>query len=144
MGLQPLLCLLGKLVSPLMSLLLYRVTAHTRLIGPQTRCEFCTVLSPLREGVVIRNFEKKKTCEVPRSCLHVTSLPSPPGEGGVVEFCIAKFSMQWYFAFHLCSSLRFSKSKKPAVLIPFLPLTFIVAYQADYVYGTKMSRIRGK
>jgi len=36
----------------------------------------------------------------------------------------------------------FRKSKSPAALAPFLPLTFIVAYQADYVYGTKMSRIR--
>ncbi|KAL9950451.1 hypothetical protein ACROYT_G042947 [Oculina patagonica] len=36
----------------------------------------------------------------------------------------------------------FKKSKSPAALVPFLPLTFIVAYQADYVYGTKMSRIR--
>ena len=29
-------------------------------------------------------------------------------------------------------------------MVPFLPLTFIVAYQADYVYGTKVSRIRGE
>jgi len=28
-------------------------------------------------------------------------------------------------------------------LVPFLPLSFIVAYQADYIYGSKMSRIRG-
>ncbi|XP_068726773.1 plasminogen receptor (KT)-like [Montipora capricornis] len=36
----------------------------------------------------------------------------------------------------------FKRSKSPAALVPFLPLTFIVAYQADYVYGTKMNRIR--
>ena len=38
---------------------------------------------------------------------------------------------------------RFMKSKKPAVLIPFLPLSFVVGYQADYVHGSKVSRIRG-
>lgn len=36
----------------------------------------------------------------------------------------------------------FMKSKKLAVLIPFLPLSFVVGYQADYVYGGKVSRIR--
>lgn len=36
----------------------------------------------------------------------------------------------------------FKRSKNPAALAPFLPLTFVVAYQADYVYGSKMSRIR--
>ena len=44
----------------------------------------------------------------------------------------------FYFFLH-----RFMKSKKPAVLIPFLPLSFVVGYQADYVYGGKVSRIRG-
>ena len=48
---------------------------------------------------------------------------------------------------HICPLLlflrRFMKSKKPAVLIPFLPLSFVVGYQADYVYGGKVSRIRG-
>lgn len=36
----------------------------------------------------------------------------------------------------------FLKTKKPAVMVPFLPLTFIVAYQADFIYGNKMDRIR--
>ncbi|XP_022097196.1 plasminogen receptor (KT)-like [Acanthaster planci] len=36
----------------------------------------------------------------------------------------------------------FMKRKNPAVLIPLLPLTFIVAYQYDYTYGTKVLRIR--
>jgi len=29
-------------------------------------------------------------------------------------------------------------------MVPFLPLTFIVAYLGDMAYGTKMKRIRGK
>ena len=40
-------------------------------------------------------------------------------------------------------SCRFKRSRNPAALAPFLPLSFIVAYQADYVYGSKMNRIRG-
>ena len=39
---------------------------------------------------------------------------------------------------------RFAKSKKPGVLVPFVPLTFIVAYQAHLAYGNKIKRIRGK
>ena len=38
---------------------------------------------------------------------------------------------------------RFAKSKKPTVLMPFVPLTFIVAYQAHLAYGNKIKRIRG-
>lgn len=36
----------------------------------------------------------------------------------------------------------FARSRNPAVLVPALPLTFIVGYQVDFVYGSKIDRIR--
>ncbi|XP_077592933.1 plasminogen receptor (KT) [Stigmatopora nigra] len=36
------------------------------------------------------------------------------------------------------------KSKKPALLAPILPLSFIFAYQMDSAYGTLIQRIRGE
>ncbi len=35
------------------------------------------------------------------------------------------------------------KSKKPVVILPLVPLTFIVTYFGDLAYGPKMNRIRG-
>ena len=34
------------------------------------------------------------------------------------------------------------RTKKPAAIAPLLPLTFVVAYQADLAYGTKLNRIK--
>lgn len=36
------------------------------------------------------------------------------------------------------------KTKKPATLIPILPLSFIVGYQADFAYGNKITRVQGE
>ena len=33
---------------------------------------------------------------------------------------------------------------KPVTVAPLLPLTFIVAYQADLAYGTKINRIKSE
>jgi hypothetical protein len=38
----------------------------------------------------------------------------------------------------------FKKSRNPSILVPFLPLGFIVAYFGDMAYGTKMERIRAE
>ena len=35
-------------------------------------------------------------------------------------------------------------SKKPSVLAPLLPLTFILAYNGDMAYGSKMNRIKAE
>lgn len=43
----------------------------------------------------------------------------------------------------LTCDYRYIKTKNPAVIAPFLPLSFIVGYQADYAYGNKIDRIRG-
>lgn len=39
---------------------------------------------------------------------------------------------------------RFRKSRRPAVIAPLLPLTFVVGYQADMAYGNKLKRIRSE
>ena len=36
------------------------------------------------------------------------------------------------------------KTKKPSVIAPLLPLTFVVGYQADLAYGSKLSRINAE
>ena len=38
----------------------------------------------------------------------------------------------------------YRRTKNPLVLAPVLSLTFLVAYQTDFVYGNKMQRIIGK
>lgn len=39
---------------------------------------------------------------------------------------------------------RYRKTKAPAILTPLVPLTFIVAYQGDLAYGSKLERIKGE
>ena len=41
-------------------------------------------------------------------------------------------------------TLFYSRTKKPAAVAPLLPLTFLVGYQADLAYGTKVNRIRAE
>ena len=36
------------------------------------------------------------------------------------------------------------KGKNKAIMGPLLPLTFILGYQYDLAYGSKMDRMRGK
>jgi len=38
----------------------------------------------------------------------------------------------------------FTRTKKPAAIIPLVPLSFIVGYQADLAYGTKLNRIKSE
>ena len=42
-----------------------------------------------------------------------------------------------------CFLCRYKKSGHRGALAPLLPLTFIVGYQGDLAYGSKMDRIRG-
>ena len=39
---------------------------------------------------------------------------------------------------------RFMRTKHVGALVPLLPLTFVVGYQADMALGNKMERILGK
>eukprot|EP00794_Sanderia_malayensis_P008169 gene8169-9045_t len=60
----------------------------------------------------------------------------------------ARELFDWLGSFYVLSSLGmfvgFAKTKKPAVLVPFVPLSFIVAYQAHLAYGGKIQKIRGE
>eukprot|EP00095_Tigriopus_kingsejongensis_P001643 maker-scaffold121_size336169-snap-gene-2.37 protein:Tk01643 transcript:maker-scaffold121_size336169-snap-gene-2.37-mRNA-1 annotation:"hypothetical protein L798_15617" len=38
----------------------------------------------------------------------------------------------------------FQTTKRPGVLAPLLPLTFLLGYQADLAYGTKLNRIKSE
>lgn len=54
----------------------------------------------------------------------------------------------WLGSFYLLAGTgmiaAFAKSKKPAAVAPLLPLTFLVGYQADLAYGSKVARIRAE
>ena len=52
-------------------------------------------------------------------------------------------SLHWhcYVPFKIHLILR---TKKPAAIAPLLPLTFLVGYQADLAYGSKVNRIRAE
>ncbi|XP_043189508.1 plasminogen receptor (KT)-like isoform X4 [Amphibalanus amphitrite] len=62
-----------------------------------------------------------------------------------MEIAAAREMFFWWAAFYgtaLVGAIGgVRRAKKPGLLIPFVPLTFIVAYQADLAYGTKLSRI---
>ncbi|CAG9855306.1 unnamed protein product [Phyllotreta striolata] len=51
----------------------------------------------------------------------------------------------WFSAFYLTSFTWavtcYRYKRKPVFLVPLVPLTFIIAYQADLAYGTKLHRI---
>lgn len=39
---------------------------------------------------------------------------------------------------------KFRRMKRPAILAPLVPMTFILGYYADYAYGTKVHRINAE
>ncbi|KAF4533094.1 hypothetical protein B566_EDAN003814 [Ephemera danica] len=63
-----------------------------------------------------------------------------------MQIARARELFYWFSSFYGLAALGmitgFRRTKKPGVLIPLLPLTFIVAYQADMAYGNKLHRIR--
>ena len=38
---------------------------------------------------------------------------------------------------------RFARSRRPGIILPIVPLSFIMAYQLDLAFGNKMERIVG-
>ena len=54
----------------------------------------------------------------------------------------------WLASFYVLAGVAmirgYRATKKPAALAPLLPLTFIVGYQGDLAYGTKMNRIKSE
>jgi len=54
--------------------------------------------------------------------------------------------LYWFGAFYFISAAGmmagYSRSRKPGTLVPLLPLTFILGYQLDLCYGSKLARIK--
>ena len=55
--------------------------------------------------------------------------------------------LNWFGSFYALTAIGmftgYKKSQKPGILVPLLPLSFILAYQIDLAYGSKLHRIRG-
>uniref|UniRef100_A0A336M880 CSON010997 protein n=1 Tax=Culicoides sonorensis TaxID=179676 RepID=A0A336M880_CULSO len=54
----------------------------------------------------------------------------------------------WLSAFYAVTSTgiisRFRRMKRPAILTPLVPMTFVLGYYADLAYGTKLNRINAE
>lgn len=54
----------------------------------------------------------------------------------------------WLGSFYLVTAggliSRFRKLKRPVILAPLIPMTFAMAYFADYAYGSKVQRINAE
>ncbi|KAL5486494.1 hypothetical protein EMCRGX_G018982 [Ephydatia muelleri] len=61
------------------------------------------------------------------------------------QLAVAREAMYWWGGFYsLCLvglTAGFLKTKKPGVIVPIVPLSFVVGYQADMAFGNKMERI---
>ena len=60
----------------------------------------------------------------------------------------ARDMFNWYGAFYVLAAFGltagFLKTRRPWTIIPLVPLSFIVGYQADLALGNKMERILSK
>jgi len=60
----------------------------------------------------------------------------------------AREMFYWFGSFYVLAGsammAAFSRTSRPSTLAPLLPLTFIVGYQADLAYGTKLNRIKAE
>jgi len=58
----------------------------------------------------------------------------------------ARELLYWEGAFYVLATIGmisgYRRTKKPGTLVPLLPLTFMVGYQADLAYGSEMNRIK--
>lgn len=54
----------------------------------------------------------------------------------------------WLSAFYVVTSTglisKFRRMKRPAILAPLVPMTFVIGYYADLAYGTKVHRINAE
>lgn len=54
--------------------------------------------------------------------------------------------LYWFGSFYIVAAIGmitgFRRTRKPGTLVPLLPLSFILAYQADLSYGSKLNRIK--
>lgn len=54
----------------------------------------------------------------------------------------------WLSTFYVVTSMglisKFRRMKRPAILAPLVPMTFVIGYYADLAYGTKVHRINAE
>ncbi|XP_064120531.1 plasminogen receptor (KT)-like isoform X1 [Macrobrachium nipponense] len=54
--------------------------------------------------------------------------------------------LYWFGTFYIVAGIGmiagFRRTRKPGTLVPLLPLSFLLAYQADLAYGSKLNRIK--
>lgn len=54
----------------------------------------------------------------------------------------------WLSTFYVVTSTglisKFRRMKRPAILAPLVPMTFVIGYYADLAYGTKVHRINAE
>lgn len=64
-----------------------------------------------------------------------------------LQIARARELLVWFGAFYAVSAVGilagFRKSRRSGILVPLVPLTFILGYQTDLAYGNKLHRIRG-
>ncbi|XP_034239829.1 plasminogen receptor (KT) [Thrips palmi] len=65
-----------------------------------------------------------------------------------MQIARARELLNWIAVFYAVSvttlSMSYRRTRKPGFLMPIIPLSFILAYQADLSYGTKLHRIRAE
>ena len=63
------------------------------------------------------------------------------------QLSMARERFKWWSGFYFTTLFGLSigaiKSKRPAILAPLVPLTFLFGYQADLAKGDQMERILG-
>ncbi|KAA0204016.1 hypothetical protein HAZT_HAZT000790 [Hyalella azteca] len=56
--------------------------------------------------------------------------------------------LYWFGAFYIIAGVGmiagYRRSRKPGTLVPLLPLTFILGYQTDMCYGSKLARLKSE
>jgi len=54
--------------------------------------------------------------------------------------------LYWFGAFYVVSAagmlVGYSRARKPGTLVPLVPLSFLLGYQIDLCYGSKLARIK--
>merc|ERR1711979_173305 len=69
-------------------------------------------------------------------------------KAAAMQIASSRELLVWFGSFYSIAALGmiggFRKTKRPAVIAPLLPLTFILAYQVDLCYGSKLDRIRAE
>jgi len=65
-----------------------------------------------------------------------------------MQMARAREMFAWLASFYALATVGmvagYRRTGKPSALAPVLPLSFVLAYQADLAYGSKMERIRGE